>query len=218
MKKILLIILFFFSFSSLGHATCNKTITTELTDTQTCGASETLTVETTGSIIRSGSKAVAANNGVGASSTTVINHGLISATNETVNMKSSSGTNKITNTGTINTGQNEDDFQGIAVVIQSTDGTEIDNSGTIHGGKYAIQGLNANNITITNSGTISANRGDAPAIYITNGSNATITNTGTITNLRHGIRLGRGHGAFNNATIIDNPCILFFMNFYGLIS
>ena len=48
MKKILIIIFFFFSFGSLGHATCLKTVTTALTDVQTCGASETLTVESTG--------------------------------------------------------------------------------------------------------------------------------------------------------------------------
>ncbi len=106
MIKILLSIFFLFSLGSLGHATCNTTITSEITERQTCGASETLTVESTGSIKLSASKAVAANNGVGASSTTVINHGLISATNETINMKSASGTNKITNSGTINTSQN----------------------------------------------------------------------------------------------------------------
>ena len=60
-------------------------------------------------------KAVDARNGVGASNTTVINHGLISATSETINMKSSGGTNKITNTGTINTAQNESVSSGIAV-------------------------------------------------------------------------------------------------------
>ena len=133
MKKIYLSIILFFLFSSLGHATCLKTVTTALTDVQTCGTSETLTVKSTGSIVFSGTRAVRANNGVGASNTTVINHGLISATNETINMKSASGTNKITNTGTINTAQNENDSSGIAVVVQKTDGTEIVNSGTIHG-------------------------------------------------------------------------------------
>ena len=205
--KLLGIIFFVLFFSKDAKASCSTTISVATSAQLTCNVGDVLNISSSGSIIHSGSKAVAANNGVGASSTTVINHGLISATNETINMKSSSGTNKITNTGTINTAQNADDFQGTAVVIQSTDGTEIDNSGTIHGGKYAIQGFNANNITITNSGTISANRGDAPAIYITNGTNATITNTGTITNLRHGIRLGRGHGAYNNATIINSGLI-----------
>ena len=61
MKKILLGIILFFSFSSLGNATCLKTVTTALTDVQTCGASETLTVKSTGSIVFSGSKAVRAN-------------------------------------------------------------------------------------------------------------------------------------------------------------
>ena len=175
MKKIFISFIFFFSFSSLGNATCLKTITTALTDMQTCGTSETLTVESTGSIIRSGSKAVAANNGVGASNTTVINHGLISATGDTINMKSAPGTNKITNTGTINTAQNENASSGIAVLVQKTDGTEIVNSGTIHGGKYAIQGLETDDITITNSGTISSNNATGAAIYLTNGTNATIT-------------------------------------------
>ena len=207
MKKILIIIFFFFSFGSLGHATCLKTVTTALTEVQTCGASETLTVESTGSIVFSGSKAVRANNGVGASNTTVINHGLISATGDTINMKSAPGTNKITNSGTINTAQNENDSSGIAVLVQKTDGTEIVNSGTIHGGKYAIQGLETDDITITNSGTISANNTTAAAIYLTNGTNATITNTGTITSLRHGIRLGKSHGSLNNATIINSGLI-----------
>ncbi|MDC3038509.1 hypothetical protein OA166_00745 [bacterium] len=207
MKKILIIIFFFFSFGSLGHATCLKTVTTALTDVQTCGASETLTVKSTGSIIRSGSKAVAANNGVGASNTTVINHGLISATGDTINMKSAPGTNKITNSGTINTAQNENDSSGIAVLVQKTDGTEIVNSATIHGGKYAIQGLETDDTTITNSGTISANNTTGAAIYLTNGTNATITNTGTITSLRHGIRLGKAHGSLNNATIINSGLI-----------
>ena len=207
MKKIYLSIILFFLFSSLGHATCLKTITTALTDVQTCGTSETLTVKSTGSIVFSGSKAVRANNGVGASNTTVINHGLISATGDTINMKSAPGTNKITNSGTINTAQNENDSSGIAVLVQKTDGTEIVNSGTIHGGKYAIQGLQTDDITITNSGTISANETTGAAIYLTNGTNATITNTGTITNLRHGIRLGKSHGSLNNATIINSGLI-----------
>ena len=191
----------------LGNATCLKTITTALTDVQTCGTSETLTVKSTGSIIFNGTKAVRANNGVGASNTTVINHGLISATGDTINMKSAPGTNKITNSGTINTAQNENASGGIAVLVQKTDGTEIVNSGTIHGGKYSIQGLQTDDITITNSGTISANETTGAAIYLTNGTNATITNTGTITNLRHGIRLGKSHGSLNNATIINSGLI-----------
>ncbi len=207
MKKILLIVIFFISFGSLGNATCLKTVTTALTEVQTCGASETLTVKSTGSIVFSGSKVVRANNGVGASNTTVINHGLISATGDTINMKSAPGTNKITNSGTINTAQNENKSSSIAVLVQKTDGTEIVNSGTIHGGKYAIQGQETDDITITNSGTISANNTTAAAIYLTNGTNATITNTGTITNLRHGIRLGKGHGSLNNATIINSGLI-----------
>ena len=207
MKKILLSIILFFSFSSLSQATCLKTVTTALTDVQTCGANETLTVKSTGSIVYNGTRAVRANNGIGASNTTVINHGLISATGDTINMKSAPGTNKITNSGTINTAQNENDSSGIAVLVQKTDGTEIVNSGTIHGGKYAIQGLETDDITITNSGTISANNATAAAIYLTNGTNATITNTGTITNLRHGIRLGKSHGSLNNATIINSGLI-----------
>ncbi len=207
MKKILLIVIFFISFGSLGNATCLKTVTTALTDVQTCGTSETLTVKSTGSIVFSGTRAVRANNGVGASNTTVINHGLISATGDTINMKSAPGTNKITNSGTINTAQNENGSSGIAVLVQKTDGTEIVNSGTIHGGKYSIQGLQTDDITITNSGTISANETTGAAIYLTNGTNATITNTGTITSLRHGIRLGKSHGSLNNATIINSGLI-----------
>ncbi len=207
MKKIYLSLILFFLFSSLGHATCLKTVTTALTDVQTCGASETLTVKSTGSIVFSGSKAVRANNGVGASNTTVINHGLISATGDTINMKSAPGTNRITNSGTINTAQNENASSSTAVLVQKTNDTEIVNSGTIHGGKYAIQGLETSDITITNSGTISANNTTGAAIYLTNGTNATITNTGTITNLRHGIRLGKGHGSLNNATIINSGLI-----------
>ena len=205
--KLLGIILFVFFFSNDAKASCSTTISVATSAQLTCNVGDILNISSTGSIIRSGSKAVAANNGVGASSTTVINHGLISATNETINMKSASGTNKITNSGTINTAQNENDSNGTAVKVQKTDGTEIVNSGTIHGGNYAIQGLETDDITITNSGTISGNNGTAPAIYLTNGTNATITNTGTITNLRHGIRLGKAHGSFNNATIINSGLI-----------
>ncbi len=205
--KLLGIILFVFFFSNDAKASCSTTISVATSAQLTCNVGDILNISSTGSIIRSGSKAVAANNGVGASSTTVINHGLISATNETINMKSASGTNKITNSGTINTAQNENDSNGTAVKVQKTDGTEIVNSGAIHGGNYAIQGLETDDITITNSGTISGNNGTAPAIYLTNGTNATITNTGTITNLRHGIRLGKAHGSFNNATIINSGLI-----------
>ena len=205
--KLLGIILFVLFFSNDAKASCSTTISVATSAQLTCNVGDVLNISSTGSIIRSGSKAVAANNGVGASSTTVINHGLISATNETINMKSASGTNKITNSGTINTAQNENDSSGIAVVVQKTDGTEIVNSGTIHGGKYAIQGLETDDVTITNSGTISANLNTSPAIYLTNGTDATITNTGTITSLRHGIRLGKSHGSFNNATIINSGLI-----------
>ena len=38
MKKILLGVILFFSFGSLSHATCLKTVTTALTEVQTCGA------------------------------------------------------------------------------------------------------------------------------------------------------------------------------------
>ena len=66
-------------------------------------------------------------------------------------------------------------------------------------------------ITITNSVlfqvTIKLQNTTGAAIYLTNGTNATITNTGTITSPRHGIRLGKSHGSFNNATIINSGLI-----------
>ena len=85
--------------------------------------------------------------------------------------------------------------------------TLIENSGTIHGGKYGITAFQVNDFEINNTGTISSNNPSSAAIYIRQGSGATITNTGTISNRRHGIRIGSGAGQYNDLTIINSGLI-----------
>ena len=208
MKKIILSIVFTFFFSSISYAgACLTTITTATTTLLTCGAGDILNISSSGSIARSATKAVDARNSEGASSTTVINEGLLSSTGDTVNMKQATGINKITNSGTIDTAMNESDTAGVAVKVDETDGTVIDNTGTISGGKYGIVAYEADNFTLTNSGTIKSNANATAAVYIREGENGTITNTGTLTSVRHGIRVGSGAGQYNNLTITNSGLI-----------
>ena len=208
MKKIILSIVFTFFFSSISYAgACLTTITTATTTLLTCGAGDILNISSSGSIARSATKAVDARNSEGASSTTVINEGLLSSTGDTVNMKQATGINKITYSGTIDTAMNESDTAGVAVKVDETDGTVIDNTGTISGGKYGIVAYEADNFTLTNSGTIKSNANATAAVYIREGENGTITNTGTLTSVRHGIRVGSGAGQYNNLTITNSGLI-----------
>ncbi len=208
MKKIILSIIFTFFFSSVSYAgACLTTITTATTTLLTCGTGDILNISSSGSIIRNAVKAVDATNTAGASSTTIINEGVLSSTGDTVNMKQATGINKITNSGTIDTAMNSDDTKGVAIKVDETDGTVIENTGSITGGKYAIVAYEADNFTLTNSGTVKSNANATAAIYIREGANGTITNTGTLTSVRHGIRVGSGAGQYNNLTIINSGLI-----------
>ena len=98
MKKIIIGIIFTFFFSSISYAgACLTTITTATTTLLTCGTSDILNISSSGSIIRNAVKAVDATNTAGASSTTIINEGVLSSTADTINMKGATGINKITN-------------------------------------------------------------------------------------------------------------------------
>ena len=208
MKKIILGIIFTFFFSSISYAgACLTTITTATTTLLTCGTGDILNISSSGSIIRNAVKAVDATNTAGASSTTIINEGVLSSTGDTVNMKQATGINKITNSGTIDTAMNSDDTKGVAIKVDETDGTVIENTGSITGGKYAIVAYEADNFTLTNSGTVKSNANATAAIYIREGANGTITNTGTLTSVRHGIRVGSGAGQYNNLTVINSGLI-----------
>ena len=178
MKKIIFGIIFTFFFSSISYAgACLTTITTATTTLLTCGAGDILNISSSGSIIRNAVKAVDATN----SNTTIINKGVLSSTADTINMKGATGINKITNSGTIDTAMNSDDTKGIAIKVDETDGTVIENTGSITGGKYGIIAYEADNFTLTNSGTVKSNANATAAIYIREGANGTITNTGTLT-------------------------------------
>ena len=208
MKKIILGIIFTIFFSSISYAgACLTTITTATTTLLTCGTGDILNISSSGSIIRNAVKAVDATNTAGASSTTIINEGVLSSTGDTVNMKQATGINKITNSGTIDTAMNSDDTKGVAIKVDETDGTVIENTGSITGGKYAIVAYEADNFTLTNSGTVKSNANATAAIYIREGANGTITNTGTLTSVRHGIRVGSGAGQYNNLTVINSGLI-----------
>ena len=208
-KKIIITTIFilFFIINHSQAGECDTTISSETSTLLTCGASDILTIETGGTIVRSSTKAVDARHSESASNTTVINKGLLSSSGDTVNMKAATGINKIINSGTIDTATNSDDAKGVAVKVDETSGTVIENTGTISGGKYSIVAYEANNFTLTNSGTIKANASATAAIYLREGANGTITNAGTITNIRHGIRIGSGAGEYNNLTIVNSGLI-----------
>ena len=205
--KLLGVILFFPIFLNDAKASCLTTISVATSALLTCNVGDVLNISSTGSIIRNATKSVDARNSVGAASTTIINKGTLSSTGDTVNMKVASGVNKITNSGTIDTATQADDARGVAVKVDQTNDTLIENSGTIHGGKYGITAFQVNDFEINNTGTISSNNPSSAAIYIRQGSGATITNTGTISNRRHGIRIGSGAGQYNDLTIINSGLI-----------
>ena len=205
--KLLGIIFFVVFFSKDAKASCLTTISVATSALLTCNVGDVLNISSTGSIIRNATKSVDARNSVGAASTTIINKGTLSSTGDTVNMKVASGVNKITNSGTIDTATQADDARGVAVKVDQTNDTLIENSGTIHGGKYGITAFQVNDFEINNTGTISSNNPSSAAIYIRQGSGATITNTGTISNRRHGIRIGSGAGQYNDLTIINSGLI-----------
>ncbi len=205
--KLLGIILFFPIYLNDAKASCLTTISVATSALLTCNVGDVLNISSTGSIIRNATKSVDARNSVGAASTTIINKGTLSSTGDTVNMKVASGVNKITNSGTIDTATQADDARGVAVKVDQTNDTLIENSGTIHGGKYGITAFQVNDFEINNTGTISSNNPSSAAIYIRQGSGATITNTGTISNRRHGIRIGSGAGQYNDLTIINSGLI-----------
>jgi len=146
---------------------------------------------------------------------TLTNSGTIEATtNSALFLDGISGTNTITNTGTITNGSGN-----APITIKDGTGVTLVNSGTISSaGQYGINADNSFSPTITNSGTISASADTSNGIGINLaqnqsenlGSGATITNSGTIEALganADGIRIGDGTGVYNDATITNSGTI-----------
>ena len=146
---------------------------------------------------------------------TLTNSGTLEATtNSALFLDDITGTNTITNSGTIINGSGN-----TPVTMQDAAGITLTNSGTISSaGQYGINADNAFSPTITNSGTISASSGSSDGIGINLAQNqagnlatgATITNSGTINALganADGIRLGDTTGVYNDATITNSGTI-----------
>ena len=146
---------------------------------------------------------------------TLTNSGTLEATtNAALFLDGITGTNTITNSGTIINGSGN-----TPVTMQDATGITLTNSGTISSaGQYGINADNAFSPTITNSGTISASSGSSDGIGINLAQNqagnlatgATITNSGTINALganADGIRLGDTTGVYNDATITNSGTI-----------
>ena len=146
---------------------------------------------------------------------TLTNSGTLEATtNSALFLDDITGTNTITNSGTIINGSGN-----TPVTMQDAAGITLTNSGTISSaGQYGINADNAFSPTITNSGTISASSSSSSGIGINLAQNqtdnlatgATITNSGTINalgDLADGIRLGDTTGVYNDATITNSGTI-----------
>ena len=146
---------------------------------------------------------------------TLTNSGTLEATtNAALFLDGITGTNTITNSGTIINGSGN-----TPVTMQDAAGITLTNSGTISSaGQYGINADNAFSPTITNSGTISASSGSSDGIGINLAQNqagnlatgATITNSGTVNALganADGIRLGDTTGVYNDVTITNSGTI-----------
>ena len=174
--------------------------------------SSTVTLNNAGTILAGNRYGVACNS---CTNLTLTNSGTIEATaNSALYLQDISGTNTITNTGTLKNGSGNS-----PVTIKNGSGVTIINSGTIESaGQYGINADNAFSPTITNSGTISALSSSSEGIGInlaqnnteSLGTNAVITNSGTIEALgdeADGIRVGDGTAVYNGVTITNSGTI-----------
>ena len=152
---------------------------------------------------------------MGCSDLTLTNSGEISANTIALSLRDVTGTNTITNSGTLTTTNSTR-----TVDMRNATGVTLTNSGTISsGGQVAIFAESAYSPTIINTGTISPSADSSTGIAIAfeqeateadHGSGATVTNSGTIEALgsaADGIRIGDGHGVYNDVTITNSGTI-----------
>jgi len=181
MKKLLGILVLVIVINCTSQFSWAAEISTAVIEQQTIGDNETLTVTSSGTVYADIDDLIDAQS---ASSPTLINNNKIingedgtedNDAQDTVNFSSSSN-GTITNTGTIRS------MFDNTILVNSTSGLSIDNSGSIEANrKRAITGTKktVSNITITNSGKIKAETG-ASTIFLQQLATGTITNSGTI--------------------------------------
>ena len=143
---------------------------------------------------------------------TLDNSGVLEATGDTVFARNLTGTNSITNSGTI-----KNTSGGRALQIKESSGLTLTNTGTIESvTQVAVDLIGSVNPTIINRGTIKSTANKAKVIDLAqnsdeDGTGGTLENYGTIINSTgsqgQSIRLGDGDGPWNNLTIINSGTI-----------
>ncbi len=143
---------------------------------------------------------------------TLDNSGVLEATSDTVFARNLTGTNSITNSGTI-----KNTSGGRPLQIKQSSGLTLTNTGTIESvTQVAVDLIGSVNPTIINRGTIKSTVNKAKVIDLAQisggaGTGGTLENYGTIINSTgsqgQSIRLGDGDGAWNNLTIINSGTI-----------
>ncbi len=143
---------------------------------------------------------------------TLDNSGVLEATGDTVFARNLTGTNSITNSGTI-----KNTSGGRALQIKQSSGLTLTNTGTIESvTQVAVDLIGSVNPTIINRGTIKSTANKAKVIDLAQisggaGTGGTLENYGTIINSTgsqgQSIRLGDGDGPWNNLTIINSGTI-----------
>ena len=143
---------------------------------------------------------------------TLDNSGVLEATGDTVFARNLTGTNSITNSGTI-----KNTSGGRALQIKESSGLTLTNTGTIESvTQVAVDLIGSVNPTIINRGTIKSTANKAKVIDLAqnsdeDGTGGTLENYGTIINSTgsqgQSIRLGDGDGPWNNFTIINSGTI-----------
>ena len=143
---------------------------------------------------------------------TLDNSGSLEATTDTVFARNLTGTNSITNSGTI-----KNTSGGRALQIKESSGLTLTNTGTIESvTQVAVDLIGSVNPTIINRGTIKSTANKAKVIDLAqnsdeDGTGGTLENYGTIINSTgsqgQSIRLGSSNGSWNNLTIINSGTI-----------
>ena len=143
---------------------------------------------------------------------TLDNSGLLEATGDTLYARNLTGTNSITNSGTIKNTSGSRPVQ-----IKQSSGLTFTNTGTIESvTQVAVDLIGSVSPTVINRGTIKSNVNKAKVIDFAqnsdeDGTGGTLENYGTIINSTgskgQSIRIGDGDGPWNNLTIINSGTI-----------